>query len=113
MLAIGACTVVFKALGPVAFGGRQLPPRLADDGAGADREDDDPGVAHRRRPIRQAAGAATIGIPTGTKGTHTRAIAAPSAAAARPRRSWIWPASSARKSAGNAASAVCLIGLRR
>ena len=29
VLAIGACTVVFKALGPVVIGGRQLPPRLA------------------------------------------------------------------------------------
>ena len=29
VLVTGACTVVFKALGPVAIGGRQLPPRLA------------------------------------------------------------------------------------
>ncbi len=28
ILVVGACTVVFKALGPVAIGGRQLPPRL-------------------------------------------------------------------------------------
>ena len=28
VVVVGACTVLFKALGPVAIGGRELPPRL-------------------------------------------------------------------------------------
>ena len=29
VLAVGACTIALKAAGPVLFGGRELPPRLA------------------------------------------------------------------------------------
>lgn len=28
VLTVGACTVLFKSLGPVALGGRELPPRV-------------------------------------------------------------------------------------
>src|SRR5206468_8524660 len=57
--------------------------RLQREGPDAGHDHDVPHVAHRRlrRPMTQAAPAATIGTPAGVNGVRTRAIAAPMSAA--------------------------------
>src|SRR5205823_13872898 len=104
--------------GELAAAGQQRAGALDRDRRQADDDDDDPGGAHRvsprpRRPMRHAALAATIGIPGGTNGISTSAMAAPSNAATTARRSRSWPASSARKSAGKAASSPSFAGSPR
>src|SRR5437764_526918 len=97
--------------------------RLDRDGRAAHHRDGDPGIAHgissaivsagfhagasrcgRRQPRRQARHAAIRGIPGLANGVTISAMAPPATAAAAVRRERIWPTSSARKSAGYAAS---------
>jgi hypothetical protein len=60
---------------------RDRPCCLERDRRDADDRYDDPGVAQRRIPRRQAAEAAMIGTPAGVKGVSTSVMTAASAAA--------------------------------
>src|SRR6185503_11235531 len=99
-----------EALGERAAPEQHGTDRLDRDRAGADERDDEPGLAHRLNPMRQAALAAMIGTPAGANGVSARAIAAPRRAAATCRWSRASGTSSPRNNAAKAASSPNVAG---